>query len=231
MIGSGLFSIALLIVIKLRIRMLVRYVNSLLPFILSISFVAFVVINYEKYAISTYDKSIKYEELSNTWSWDSFKMRLQIKSFDDRATLWRACWMDVSEAPYVVPSLVTRRIIIESASGTSFESDLSAHNEFLQILRTLRWGLGMFLIAGYISVIILGGRFLRLPFKKDDPMTPIMVSTIIVAVIGSTTGHYPLMLTFSFMFTSLLGIGYGLYCRGKQIGSTSNSTHMFQKNF
>lgn len=226
MMGSGLLSVALMIAVQLRMERVVRFVNSLLPYILSITFVAFVVMNYEEYAISTYDKSIKYDEISNTWNWESLKMRFQMKTFDDRAAIWCACWIDVSEAPYMVPNIGVKRVVIESASGNSFESDLYAHNQFLQILRTLRWGLGIFLIVGYIAVIILGGRFLRLPLKKDDPMTPIIASTIIVGVIGSTTGHYPLMVTFSFMFTSILGIGYGIYSREKRLGSTSYPTYM-----
>jgi hypothetical protein len=225
MMGSGLISAALIVVLQLRMRSVVRCVNSPLPLILSILCVAFVVMNYSKYAISAYDKSIKYEEVSNTWSRENLKLRIQMKTFDDRAVLWRACWMDVLDAPYMVPNIAMRNIDIESAAGNTYESNLSAHNQFLQILRTLRWGLGIFLIVGYIAVIILGGRFLRLPLKKDAPMTPIMASTIIVGVLGSTAGHYPLMVTFSFMFTSLLGIGYGLYCREMRLGSTCGTTN------
>ncbi len=228
--GSALFSAALLCFVQLRARSVVRGVNSLLPFILSIAFVVFVVTNYEKYAVSAYDKSIKYDDLTSNWNWESIKIRFQVKTFDDRAALWRACWQDVSTEPYMVPNIGIKNLVVESAVGNTYESDLYAHNEFLQILRTLRWGLGLFLIVGYIAVIILGGRFLRLPLHKDEPMCPIMASTITVGIIGATTGHYPLMVTFSFMFTSLLGIGYGLYCQEKRFGAAKYSDPTERRN-
>jgi hypothetical protein len=212
-LGSALVTCILGFLVKIRFKLVVKCATSVLPFAISIAFVVFVVANFEKYALQSYDRSLSYEELTDQWNWAAIKTRIQMKTYDDRAALWRASWRNVSEPPYWVPEVMVQNVIYETVSGTYVESALSSHNQPLQILRTLRWGLGSFLIIGYVIISILGGRYLRLPLKRDDPLVPIIVATVTVSVIGFTTGHYPLLPTFSLMLMSFMGIGYGCYCQ------------------
>ena len=210
---SSLWACILVFFVRFRFKGLIKCATSFFPFALSMIFVAFVAITFEKYALQSYDRTLIYEEFAKQWNWEAIKIRAQIKTYDDRAALWRATWGNVSKTPYWVPDVITENVVFETVSGDYIESELSAHNQPLQVLRTLRWGVGSFLIIGYLFISVLGGRYLRLPVKTDNPMLPIMAATVAVAIIGFTTGHYPLIPTFSFMFTSFLGIGYGLYCQ------------------
>jgi hypothetical protein len=82
----------------------------------------------------------------------------------------------------------------------------------LEVLRQLRFGVGGFFLAGYFAIFILGGRLLRIP-SRDIIFTIILVSVLTVGIVGSTTGHFILLANVSFMFTSILGLSYGLYCQ------------------
>lgn len=211
LLASGLLTVLILVVKRAKFQFMIRWASSIWPLIVSMMFVAIVVANVEKYTISAEYKGLSYEELSTDWSLHSFLLRLQMKTFDDRASLWKASWDEVIEPPYLIPPIMPKPIVYYLTNGRPVESDMAAHNTPLNIFRTLRLSVGLFLLLGYCVIFILGSRILRLTMDNDDALLPIMAGVIVVGIVGFTTGHYPLMVTFSFVFMSLFGIGYGLY--------------------
>jgi len=197
-----------------RSRVFIRALNSMLPYLASLSFVVFVILNSQKYSVRAYDKAADYEELKTSLNWRDIQERIRMKTFDDRAVLWSASWNYIMDAPKWVlnNSYIPQILSVEGSNFKQRDIELSSHNVYLEVLRQLRFGIGGFFLAGYFAISILGGRLLRLP-SRDIIFTIILVTVLTVGIVGATTGQFILLANVSFMFTSILGLSYGLYCQ------------------
>ena len=214
LLGTAILAYSVLLGVLLRARWFIAVINSVAPYLVSILFVVFVSINWEKYSVRAYDKDADYEKLKTSFNWRDIQERIMMKTFDDRAALWSASWKYIVDAPKWVPnnSYIPQVLTIEDSNLRRRDIDLASHNVYLEVLRQLRFGVGGFFLAGYFAIFILGGRLLRIP-SRDIIFTIILVSVLTVGIVGSTTGHFILLANVSFMFTSILGLSYGLYCQ------------------
>jgi hypothetical protein len=217
LLGTAMMAFIILCGVLMRSRVFIKLLNSMVPYLTSMLFVVFVILNFEKYSVRAYDKAADYDELKLSLKWRDIQERIMMKTFDDRAVLWNASWKYVLDAPKWVPnnSYIPQVLSIEDSNFKQRNIDLSSHNVYLEVLRQLRFGVGGFFLVGYFAIFIFGGRLLRLPCR-DIIFTIILVSVLTVGIVGSTTGHFILLANVSFMFTSILGLSYGLYCRELQ---------------
>jgi hypothetical protein len=213
LLGTAITAFFVLCGVLVRLRVFIKVLNSVFPYLVSMLFVIFVVLNFEKYSVRAYDKAADYTELKMSLTLRDIQERIMMKTFDDRAVLWHASWAYILDAPKWVPnnSYIPQVLSLESSNFKKRDIELSSHNVYLEVLRQLRFGVGGFFLAGYFAIFILGGRLLRIP-SRDIIFTIILVSVLTVGIVGSTTGHFIVLANVSFMFSSILGLSYGLYC-------------------
>jgi hypothetical protein len=157
-----------------------------------------------------------------------FVERLRAKLFDDRATLWRACWIDVTTPPYFWRSLSERNIrYYETSLGKYVEGfDIAPHNVFLGIILHLRWGAGILFLLLYGTMIFRAGKILFLSIAEKGQVWTVIGATIVaIGVFGGTTGDFPVMHTFNFPFFTLAGLCYARYL-GNQKRDLMNRTNL-----
>jgi len=143
-----------------------------------------------------------------------FAERLRAKLFDDRATLWRACWIDVTTPPYFWRPLSERSLRFYETSLGQFigNYEIPPHNVFLGIILHLRWGAGILFLLLYGTMILRAAKILFLPTaEKRQVWTVIGATVVAVGVFGGATGDFPVMHTFSFPFFTLAGLCHAHY--------------------
>jgi hypothetical protein len=136
--------------------------------------------------------------------------RLSYKTFGDRAPIWRGVWLDIVAQNNILPPLKSKSYEVTGLSGGHSESDIAAHNIFLELLRNYGYIVGLIIGFAYIVQIVLAGSLLRLPIN-DTLLISIVSSVAIVGTFGGMTGQFTMMPSFSFLFMGLAGILYGLF--------------------
>jgi len=178
--------------------------TSYLPFILSFFFVFYAMTNAEIYSVDVNQKQdVEYSTLSLD-DVGAFKNRLLNKAFDDRAPLWNAVYLQILNNPHFLPPENIEEYTLTTTEGFESETNLPAHNLFLELIRVYGLLFGIIASFVYINFIVSASKLLLI--KELNPIIIALLSVFLaIGIAGSTTGQYPLLLTFSFMFLGLGG--------------------------
>lgn len=148
---------------------------------------------------------------------DMLRSRLYKKTFDDRAPLWLAVWRNVTAEKKFLPPMNLKEYRIENLYESEHGINLGAHNVFLELLRQFGIIIGPIIGLIFILIVINAGRVLFLRGGTNSFLVISASSVVAIGVIGGMTGQYPLIITFSLLFSGLAGICYGAYFQSKFI--------------
>lgn len=167
------------------------------------------------YTISTFDKSdysaYKNMQMSEIISFESLSDRFKMKLFEDRGPIWAGVWMSIVTRPqWMPPESVESVKVVNKSGGKDIDFEFHTHNIFLDIIRENGLIFGISFIFVYVRILLLGRKVVFI--SGINPLFMLLVlNAISCMIIGSFTGVYVLLTTFSIFILTLLGIAYAAY--------------------
>jgi len=146
---------------------------------------------------------------------NSIFKRAQFKLFEDRSPLWYSVYDNyVINGKFSIP-IQQNEFTYYTVQGTEIESDLPAHNIYLELIKKYGIFTGLVLSLVFILMIIKSSLILKI---KNLNIYLIVISASIISCgfFGGMTGQYLLLGTFSFLFMGLAGLCYGIYINHQQ---------------
>ena len=146
---------------------------------------------------------------SNLYNYSKFKL------FEDRTPLWSSIYDNyVTNGWYSIPIAPNNTFFLQTIQGTEYESDLTAHNIFLELIKSYGILTGIIISIVFIIMIIKSSLILKI---KELNIYLIIISSSIISCgfFGGMVGQYLLLGTFSFLFIGLAGLCYGLFFNSK----------------
>ncbi len=143
----------------------------------------------------------------------TFLEKVEYKVFLDRFPIWHTAYKQIQQGPYfIVPS---GRPLFTGEVRAEYGWLVGSHNSILEVLRLN----GLF--AGAIILCILFYALLKAALvaaKSRDPALRCLSAAIIgTAVVGMTTGDFPVDMIVGFPLWALAGMAHGLYLKENQV--------------
>jgi hypothetical protein len=147
--------------------------------------------------------------------------RARFKLFEDRAPIWFSIYDNfVRNGEYAIP-VEQSSYVYYSIKGSKLESDIPAHNIYLELIK--QYGIITGLILSLVFVIMIIKSSLILKIKNLNTYLIVISSCIIsCGFFGGMTGQYLLLGTFSFLFMGLAGLCYGIYRNNENYQAINN---------
>jgi len=167
------------------------------------------------YTISTFDKSdfsaYKNIKMTEITSFESLGDRFKMKLFEDRGPIWAGVWMSIVTRPqWMPPESVESIKVVNKFGGKDIDFEFHTHNIFLDIIRENGLIFGASFIFVYVRILLLARKVVFI--SEINPLFMLLVlNAISCMIIGSFTGVYVLLTTFSIFIMALLGIAYAAY--------------------
>lgn len=201
---SAIISIHLIYLYNTKKIKSLKLYTSYLPFVLSVIFVFYAIKNSEIYSVDANQKQVVEYSTLSLEDMSAFKNRLLNKAFDDRAPLWNGIYLSILNNPRILPPTSIEEYTIVTNEGFESQSELPAHNLFLELIRL--YGLLFGIIASIVFIHFIVSASKLLLTKNLNPIVCALLCVYLaVGIAGSTTGQFPLLFTFSFMFLGLGG--------------------------
>ena len=177
--------------------------------IITFAIVALSILNYNPATQLSSDYNIESSQL-NISDLGSIYDRAKFKLFEDRAPLWFSIFDKfIVNGTWLVP-IESESYLFYTIEGTEIETDIPAHNIFLELIKIYGILTGALLSIVFISMIIKSSFLLKI---KDLNLYLIVAVTCVVSCgfFGGMTGQYLLLGNFSLLFMGLAGFCYGIY--------------------
>jgi O-antigen ligase len=171
------------------------------------------------YAIYDFDPKKNLNSLSdsvdgdlNVFSFQSVLERASFKFTEDRAPLWQAVYNNYVIDGGLWPAILKEQLLMDISYYDSLnaDSDLAAHNLYLELIRNYGLIAGVVISIIFIFMIFLGSKPL---YYKNGIFPSILLSALVLSIgyYGSMAGQFPLTGFFSFIFLGIAGANYKLY--------------------
>lgn len=136
--------------------------------------------------------------------------RIRFKSYEDRSPIWASTFLYLMINDLYLPPVRSESILIQSLDGSVYESSIESHNIYLALMR--HFGI----IVGFIvSVVFIYYLYRLIQFYRYGMYSRLELmfvsSGMAVGIMGATTGQFPLMAPFSFMYIGLIGYLSGMH--------------------
>jgi hypothetical protein len=150
-------------------------------------------------------------EMSEITSLESLRNRFNMKMYEDRAPIWAGTWKLIVTKPYLLPPESIENIqIVNKSGGKNIEFEHSSHNIFLDFIRLNGLIFGISFIFVYLRILLLA-RYAFIIQDFNSLFILLALNAIACMIIGSFTGVYVLISTFSIFTFTFIGITYAAY--------------------
>lgn len=135
------------------------------------------------------------------------KERIKIKAFADRGPIWAGVITTLKHNKNWLPPDKTSSYRIETITGAKLLNvDTQSHNIYLELLRVYGFFIGGIIAIILLYMLVTTGRAIH-GMNYDYYLTPLISVAFAIGLVGGMVGQYPLLPSFSFLFSSILGLG------------------------
>lgn len=203
---------ALILLLYYKLYIFVRYSTAIL-FILTFFLLISAIRDFNLSNNSESGYNIEVQKISFSDP-SSILNRANYKLTEDRAPLWAANFKNYVLNGSLMPSLKNKEYEFETINGFKFESEIAAHNIYLQLFKY--YGLIIGSACSLLYVLLIFKISYVFEIKKINFFVVAVAATIIsIGFFGGFTGQYTLLINFSFLYFGMGGLVYKYYHQNK----------------